>query len=146
MTGKLKTAIVLTPIALIIVAVIIIYMVWNKPHRDVEDADAIKISAVELYNSLATDSANAKSLYINKVVAVSGVVKEVSKNQQNQQVVLLKTNVSGGYINCTMEVKSDNIKEGSNVLLKGICSGYIGGDKEMDLPGDVFLTRCYYSS
>jgi hypothetical protein len=142
MQGKLKRFILLIFIAFITIAAIIVYQVWNKPHRDVKDADAIKISAIDLYNDLAS----AKTSYVNKVVAVSGEVKEISKNQQNQQIILLKTGISGGYINCTMEENAGNIKAGSTIVLKGICSGYIGGDKDMDLPGDVFLIRCYYSS
>ncbi len=36
-----------------------------------------------------------KSKYLNKVVAVSGEVKQVSLNQQHQQIILLKTNDPG---------------------------------------------------
>jgi hypothetical protein len=37
-------------------------------------------------------------------------------------------------INCTMEEKDGNIKEGDEVVLKGICTGYLT---------DVVLIRCY---
>jgi riboflavin synthase alpha subunit len=79
------------------------------------------------------------------VVEVSGKITQVSLNQQHQQIILLKTNVSGGSVNCTMEEKANNIKAGDSIVLKGICSGYIGGDMDMGLPGDVFLIRCYPS-
>jgi hypothetical protein len=42
-----------------------------------------------------------------------------------------------------MEESANNIKEGDVISVKGICSGYIPGDKDMELPGDVFLIRCY---
>jgi hypothetical protein len=146
MKGKLKKNILIFFIVIVLIAVVTGYMIWNKPHQNVKDANAVKITAIELYNGLANDSTRAKSIYVNKVVAVSGEVKEVTKNQQNQQIILLKTNIPGGYVNCTMEENANNIKSGDTILLKGICSGYIGGDKDMDLPGDVFLIRCYYSS
>jgi hypothetical protein len=146
MKGKLKKNILIFFIVIVLIAVVTGYMIWNKPHQNVKDANAVKITAIELYNGLANDSTRAKSIYVNKVVAVSGEVKEVTKNQQNQQIILLKTNIPGGYVNCTMEENANNIKPGDTILLKGICSGYIGGDKDMDLPGDVFLIRCYYSS
>ena len=122
---------------------VISYFVWNKPHQGVRDADAVRTNALTLYKSFTTDSAKAKSAFLNKVVSVSGVVKEVSVNQQQQQIILLKTLVPGAFVNCTMEKSSNNIQQGNKVELKGICIGYIGGDADMGIPGDVFLIRCY---
>ncbi len=139
----IKKYIFLFFIAAIAVGAVVVYRVWNKPHKNIRDAEAIKISSGELYDILANDSSGLKSKYINKVVAVAGEVKAISKNQQNQQIILLKTGDPSGSVNCTMEKEAGNIKEGDMILVKGICSGYIGGDKEMDLPGDVFLIRCY---
>lgn len=116
------------------------------PHQDIKNAVAVKTSAIKLYNSLTNDSANTKALFVNKIVAVSGEVKQVSRNQQNQQVILLKTNISNGSVNCTMEENIKNIKAGDMILIRGTCIGYIGGDNNMQLPGDVFLIRCYPST
>ena len=143
MYKKFKRYVVLIFIIAITIAALIGYQIWNKPHENIKNAVALKTNAIELYNSLTNDSANSKNLFINKIVAVSGEVKQVSKNQQNQQVILLKTNVSDGSVNCTMEENIKNIKSGDRVLLKGICIGYIGGDNDLQLPGDVFLIRCY---
>ncbi len=143
MRKKLIRNIFLFLVAFTVIAAIIGYGLWNKPHQNIKSASAISIAAVELYDSLSNEVNHKKSIFINKVVAVSGEVKQVLKNQQRQQVILLKTNISGGSVNCTMEEAVNNIKAGDKVFIKGICSGYIGGDKDMDLPGDVFLIRCY---
>src|SRR5665213_1143308 len=119
-------------IALALCAFVIGYLVWNKPHSDVKDAEAVETDAVSLYNSFTGDSAKAQSAFLDKVVKVSGVVQEASVNQQQQQVILLKTSVPGASVNCTMEQNGNKIKQGDRVVIKGICSGYIGGDKEMD--------------
>jgi hypothetical protein len=124
---------------------IIGYRIWNKPHSDVEDADAVETNAISLYNSFTSDSAKAKSVFLDKIIKVSGVVEKVLVNQQQQQIILLKTSVSGASVNCTMEQNRNKIKQGDKVVLKGICSGYINGDTEMGIPGDVFLIRCYPS-
>lgn len=145
MRKKYKRNIFLVLIAIIAIIIIIGYGIWNKPHREVKDATAIKTTAVALYKDLTTDSARMKSIFINKIVAVSGEVKEISKNKQNQQIILLKTNVPEGSVNCTMEENVDTIKVGNMVDLKGICLGYIGGDMDINLPGDVFLIRCYHT-
>jgi hypothetical protein len=124
---------------------IIGYRIWNKPHSDVKDADAVETNAISLYNSFTSDSAKAKSVFLNKIIKVSGVVEKVLVNQQQQQIILLKTSVSGASVNCTMEQNRNKIKQGDKVVLKGICSGYINGNTEMGIPGDVFLIRCYPS-
>ncbi len=143
MTSKTKKILLAVIIAIIGIAAIMGYVLWNKPHKNVEAADATKITAVDLYNIFVTDSAKARSSYADKVLLVSGKVNRVSPNQQGQQVIYIETPVSGAYINCTMEEKSDGIKAGDDITIKGICSGYISGDEDIGLPGDVFLVRGY---
>jgi len=131
--------------AIIAIGVVVAYRIWNEPHINIKDADGVKITATALYNYLTKDSVAMKSKFVNNIVIVSGEVKQVLKNQRNQQIILLKTNVSGGSVNCTMEEKTNNVKPGDTISIKGICSGYISGDPDFDLPGDVFLIRCYAS-
>ncbi len=146
MERKTKRNIFSIFIAIIVIAAVIGFMMWNEPHRDIKDATALKTTAVVLYSNLTKDSARMKSKLVNQVVEVSGEVKNVLKNQKGDQIILLKTNTSGGSINCTMEEKISNVKPGDTISIKGICSGYIGGDPDIDLPGDVFLIRCYPST
>jgi hypothetical protein len=140
---KAKKIILFIIISLAVIGFAIGYIIWNKPHRDVKDANAISESAVAVYNLFTSDSTKAKTIYENKILTVSGEVRQVSLNQKNEQIILLKTNTDGGNINCTMEENIANPKPGEVIKLKGICSGYIGGDADMGLPGDVFLVRCY---
>ncbi len=144
MKRKFKRYFFLYIIAIISIFGIIIYHVWNKPHQDIKNAKALFVPATALYNNLANGSVNKNVIYINKVVAVSGEIIEIMQNEQNQQVILLKTMVPDGYVNCTMEENIRNIKSGDIVFVKGICSGYVSTG--LELPGDVFLIRCYLSS
>jgi hypothetical protein len=146
MERKTKRNIFSIFIAIIVIAAVIGFMMWNEPHRDIKDATAVKTTAILLYTNLTKDSARMKSKLVNQVVEVSGEVKNVLKNQKGDQIILLKTNTSGGSVNCTMEEKISNVKPGDTISIKGICSGYIGGDPDIDLPGDVFLIRCYPST
>jgi hypothetical protein len=145
MQRKTKRNILILFLAIIVIAAIVGYSIWNEPHIDIKSATALKVSAVALYDNLTKDSANMKSKFVSRVVDVSGEVKQILKNQNGDQIILLKTNVSDGSVNCTMEEKANNVKPGNTISIKGICSGYIGGDLDMGLPGDVFLTRCYPS-
>lgn len=143
MTKKTKKTILYTLLLLAIGGGSVGYYMWNKPHRSVEGASGIKVAANDLYNAYNKDSAAANKQYTDKVVEVSGTVAKATTNQQNQVVVLLQTPQEGGYINCTMEGGNPNAKEGVSITVKGICSGYNGGDADLGLPGDVVLTRCY---
>ena len=144
---KNKKIIFLNILLIVFISAFIGIKMWNEPHKNVKDANAISVEATELYNFFVRDSAGAKKLYENKVLIISGIVKQVSKNQGNQNIIFLKTDNNNGSINCTMEEKiNNNLQQGKQVILKGICSGYISGDVEMGLSGDVYLTRCYLSN
>lgn len=141
-----KKIILISLAVLFLAAAVVAYLLWNKPHKEVKSADGLQVNAAELYNQYITDSAKANLLYTGKVVEVKGEVVKFSLNQQGRQVVLIKTPVEGAYINCTMEESVALLKEGSVISIKGICSGYIAGDADMGLPGDVFLVRGYSST
>ena len=44
MTGKAKRNILIFFIAIVLLGIITGYMIWNKPHRDVKEASAVKIT------------------------------------------------------------------------------------------------------
>jgi hypothetical protein len=143
MRRKIPKYIFLLLATAMVIAVIVAYRIWNEPHLNIKNADAVKISAVALYHSLANKNGQTKKDFANTVVAVTGTVKRVIENRQKQQVILLETNTDGASVNCTMEQNAKNIKEGDTLRLKGMCIGYSGEDTIMNLPGDVFLIRCY---
>jgi hypothetical protein len=124
------------------IGTIVGYYLWNKPHENIASAKGIKIPAPALLQVFIADSTGANKKYYQQVLEVTGMVKSISKNLQNQTVVILKTNTEGSYINCTMEGGAENIKEGSSVIIKGVCQG-IQGDADLGIMGDVYLIRCY---
>ncbi|MEI9958734.1 MAG: hypothetical protein WDM90_21035 [Ferruginibacter sp.] len=103
----------------------------------------MEVNAANLYQTYFKDSVNAVKTYSNKIVETSGVVAQVTLNQQNQRIVLLMTNETGAFINCTMEDSTSVIKEDQAVKIKGICTGIMGMDLSMEILGDVYLSRCY---
>jgi tRNA_anti-like len=143
-TKKLRTFFFLIAI-IFIAAAAAGYWLWNKPHKNVKDTAAIKVAATELYDLFISDSVKAQNLYVDKIILVSGQVEKISVNQQSQPIILLNSGLPGAYINCTMENNTEDIKEYDSISIKGICSGYISGDADMGLPGDVFVIRGYLS-
>ncbi len=145
MAGKAKK-IAIGILVLAVAGAVAGYFMWNKPHQDVADAAGKKVTAIELYHSFTTDSVAAKKNYIQQVLEVSGIVSSISKNQQQQVVVLIKTATEGASVNCTMEGPASNIKEGSTISVKGICDGIGQGDADLGIMGDVYLVRCYLAN
>ena len=141
MPAKKKNIIIIF-LAVIIIAGAIGFYFYNKGPVNVKNAAAIKTEAAALYQSFLKDSTVAKKTYLNNVLEVSGLVMKVSKNQGNQVIVMLQTNESGAYVNCTMEEVA-GLAENKQVTLKGICTGMGMGDADLGIMGDVYLVRCY---
>ena len=141
MPAKKKNIIIIF-LAVIVIAGAIGFYFYNKGPVNVKNAAAIKTEAAALYQSFLKDSTVAKKTYLNNVLEVSGLVMKVSKNQENQVIVMLQTNESGAYVNCTMEEVA-GLAENKQVTLKGICTGMGMGDADLGIMGDVYLVRCY---
>jgi hypothetical protein len=141
--SKTKRYILLSFGVILLLAVGTGYYMYNKPAQDVQSAEGKKVMAVALYDGFAKDSMAAKRNYSGKILQVSGVATQVSKNQQNNTVVLLRTNSEGAFVNCTIEGSAQGIVTGSMVEIKGICNGMGEGDADLGILGDVYLVRCH---
>lgn len=115
-----------------------VYYLWNKPHRDIQAEKAETISAVELYKKYSENEETANKLWLDKTLAVSGIIKEKLVNQTQIPVLMLDTEDPMGNISCTMDVsqksKTDALKIGSKITVKGLCTGMLS---------DVVLVKCY---
>ncbi len=149
MPAKTKKIILFSTIFIVLIAAVAGYKMYNKKHYDVAAAaPAAIVTAAVLHQTFVSDSTIAKNKYIGdqssyKVIQVSGIINEVTKNQLQQTVVKLKTNTAGAYINCEMEGAINTaIVAGKNIMLKGICDGYLF-EADLGIPGDVNLKRCF---
>lgn len=113
--------------------------VWNKDHRTAEDEKPIAtLSAAALLTEYETDEAASNAKYLNKTVQVGGKVNSVTKEETGSIVVLLTTESMMGFVSCTFSSVNGkpsevDVKEGDQINVKGICSGYTM---------DVVLEQC----
>ena len=138
-----KKYIIFSILAIIVISGAIGFYLFNKGPVSVKNARATKVNAVALYKSFLKDSLQARQTYLNNILEVTGMVTKVSKNQQNQVIVMLQTNEGGAYINCTMEEEAVSLAENQQAVLKGICTGMGMSDPDLGILGDVYLVRCY---
>ncbi len=138
-----KRKIIVALLVLILAAGSIGLYMYNKEGPDVNNAGTIKVTAPELYELFTKDSVSAKQKYAEQILNVTGEVSGVSKNQQDNLIILLKTNNPGASINCTMEGPAGSLKNGNKISMKGICKGIGQGDADLGIAPDVYLSRCY---
>ena len=114
------------------------YFMYNKPHQNMEKAEAdMTLESTALFSAFEANEAEANEKYLDKVIKISGTVKEVNTDEEgNISLTLESGNELFGVIcqmdNLTKQEKTD-FKIGEPVTLKGICTGMLM---------DVVLVRC----
>ena len=110
------------------------YYLWNKPHRNVDAAQAdFSVEATDLFAQYASDETGANPKYLDKIITVCGIVDDVTNEAGSVKVQLIGGGELGG-VSCEMQAGSTLVPpKGSRVCVKGICTGYLM---------DVVLSRC----
>ncbi len=132
----MKKLLIVTAI-LILGAAIFGYLQWTKPHQDIAAAKSeFTISANELLTAFQTGEAEADAKYNDKVVEVSGAVREVTQTD-GKTIVRLDAGDSMDGVTCELDEKASHkrteFKTGDPVTFKCTCSGFLM---------DVVLVRC----
>ena len=116
------------------------YKLWNKPFKDPLDGDAIKVTAVQLFNDFSSNEALAQKKYVPeklgaKKVEVTGEIKETGKNEDGEVFYTLKTSDDMFGVKCIMDKGEEvaNAKVGDSITVRGFCDGY---------NMDVIVNRC----
>jgi hypothetical protein len=112
------------------------YYMWNKPHQDMATAKTdVVIDAAALFTEYNADENACNAKYLDKVIAVSGKVKEVT-NDEGSVKVSLDTGGDFG-VRCELSSTAPHVRTeftpGERVTFKGTCSG---------LNFDVQLSNC----
>lgn len=111
---------------------------YNRGAADVSDADAdVVIKSEELTKIFGEDETKANGLYLDKVIAVSGVVKGVEKDEKGAYTIILSGDSELSSVTCQMDERHNeeakDVAEGSTITVKGYCTGVLM---------DVVLIRC----
>lgn len=120
-----------------LLAIFIGYKMYNKPHINVAEKPVeITIIANTLLADFSSDETKANTEYLDKIIAVKGMVTTIEFNGE-KAAISLQTKDDFGSVVCYLVKdefkKSAEIKEGQEVILKGICTGFLM---------DVILVKC----
>lgn len=130
MNKWLKIILILAAVG--IVAGILFYKFYiNKPHPDFENLPAdYKLKAEVLYNEYVKDKSAAELKYNGKIVELSGKIStiETADTLAVATFVFKQGDFGDEGIRCTMLPKfneeTKKITSGTEVKIKGFCSGY----------------------
>ena len=117
-------------VSLVVLAIIgagVGYYMYNKPVESLEHKKAdIVISADQLLKEYESDETSANEKFLGKVIEVNGKVTGIS-NEDGKKKVNIETSNPMSAIICEMEenMSTGDMKEGDNVKMKGMCSGYL---------------------
>ncbi|HWB24310.1 MAG TPA: hypothetical protein VG738_02470 [Chitinophagaceae bacterium] len=125
---KKRQVILSLAVLCLLIAVAWCFYLYNKPHTSAAGKTTdVSLSADSLYNAYAKDENAAGKIYMNKILEITGVVKDITMSDKTP-VVLLNTN-GDGLVNCSMAMDSaavfSSIRKASRVTIKGKCSGYL---------------------
>ncbi|MEO7975690.1 hypothetical protein [Flavobacterium sp.] len=123
----MKKKIILTALAITVLAVFGYYYVWYGGARNVSAEDAVfNVSSKSIIAEFNSDIDKSNTKYLEKAIAIKGVVSKINQ----KQVIIDNT------IICDLKESDSSIKEGQQVTLKGRVVGYD------DLMGELKLDEC----
>jgi len=130
-----KRTLLLAGLVVVLAAGFFGYREWNRGLAQAEDTKAdVAITATELFTAYTTDETSANARFGDKVLAVSGAVREVGGGDGGPVNLMLETGDPLGAIVCEFPPDAVlELKKDAQVTVKGFCAGY-------NL--DVLLQRC----
>ena len=136
---------VLLILVILIVTAGVIYAIteYNRTNKDLKNVNPdFTTNMNSLVAAFDKDSSSFYKKYIDKVIAVSGVVKSIDPDG-SPVIISLGESGSMSSVKCSMDSSYANdyktVKEGSQVSIKGIC---FGASSDELFGTDVSMNRC----
>jgi hypothetical protein len=117
------------------------WWVYHKPHRNINNEVAVKVSAISLLDAFKQNEKTASALYNDKVLELTGIVKEASKNEAGKWVVNLENDAHTGSITVAFSALQDLLQPFDSIAYKGICAGYFPEDNNIVINEAVLLFK-----
>lgn len=113
---------------------VVAYKMYNKPHRDIDaEPAAASLTAGELFTNYEESEDKSDTLYLDKVIEVTGTISELSENGAGNLTLLLADDGAMGGVSATCDstVTNTGLEVGQTVKIKGRCTGLNMFDVEM---------------
>lgn len=126
--SKKAKIILVALVAIGLIAFAAINYVFHGGARDLSSEEtAFTVTSKALTTEFTTDLAGSNKKYLEKAIAITGVITEVAGNQ-----VIVDNSII-----CSLKAPDASIKKDQNVTIKGRIVGYD------DLMGEIKLDQCF---
>ena len=136
---KKYKVILISILALIVIGILSVIYIFNKPHKNTFDLDAeYSLNAIELFYEFNNDEQTANSKYLGKIVEVKGALVNVNENADGIELSLedeifgVTCLIDSSYA-ATQNIEISNLKLNDKITIKGQCNGFLT---------DVKIDRC----
>jgi len=100
--------------------------VYSKTHhRNVSEEQGLLVPAGQIVNEYEHDEVGANKKYLNKAIEIEGLILKKDKDQAGNVTVTLKSGDPMANIFCTLKPGEANKMHGNQMVIKGICTGYL---------------------
>jgi hypothetical protein len=117
------------------------WWVYHKPHRNINNEIAVKSETNALLDAFKQNEKTASAQYNDKVLELSGIVKEASKNEAGNWVVNIENATHTGSITVAFSALQDQLQPFDSIAYKGICAGYFPEDNNVVINEAVLLFK-----
>ncbi|MGJ8744892.1 OB-fold protein [Polaribacter sp.] len=148
----IKKKILLTVTTGIIIALGIVFYMFNAPARDVQATQTdFSYSASAIVNEYLTDAKVANDKYldeegVSKVLEIKGTVANISEDFKNQKVILLKNAKDNAGVSATFTKETNahttNVKIGDEITIKGVIRSGAAYDPDLEMYENVIIDKC----
>ena len=139
-----KKRILLAVLLIVIAATIYLYQEYNRTNVNISRAEPLfTVSANQLIMAFSGNDSVASKKYVGKIISVTGMVKNIDRDDQGHFTLSLGDTSSTSSVRCSVDSmyssRAASLKRGMSILVKGNCTGY----NEDELLGlDVIVNRC----
>jgi len=117
------------------------WWIFHKPHRNINTEIAVTIGTNDLLDAFKKNEKTASTKYTNKVLELTGIVKEASKNDAGNWVINIENSTQTGSITVAFSALKDTIQAFDSIAYKGICAGYFPEDNSVVINEAVLLFK-----
>lgn len=109
---------------------------YFKPNANMSDLKSdVTFTSQDLFTAFETDETAANTQYLDKVIEITGTIKDISTNEEGVISITLEAGNELSGVICELQKDTEHrtFKIGETVVFKGMCTGMLM---------DVVLVRC----
>ncbi len=101
-----------------------VFVYSKNHHRNIQSEKSLSIQADSLSAQYQADETKANSLYLNKVLRITGTIISIDKDQTGKITLMIGKEDAFSNVSVTLSQTSPIAqKAGDTITLKGVCTG-----------------------